>query len=127
MSPVHSIDKVSASVILNAPQSDIFPNMIKISSASTDTTPKITDNKTEKISKHLDDNFLTVGLATMGGFAIGRGTAKIIERPIDNLPASLIGATVCGAAITGMIGFYIAKYGGFFDKERDFRQMFKNI
>jgi hypothetical protein len=124
MSPVHSIDKVSASVILNAPQSDIFPNMIKISSVTTDT---ITDNKTEKTSKYSDNTLLNVGLATMGGFAIGRGTAKIIERPIDNLPASLIGATVCGAAITGMIGFYIAKYGGFFDKERDFRQMFKNL
>ena len=80
-----------------------------------------------KPNPNLNTNLLPVALATMGGFIIGKATGKIVERPIDNFPAGLIGAGVCGAAIIGTTGYYVAKYGGFFDKDRDFKTMFKNM
>jgi hypothetical protein len=135
MSNIPPLDsmKFPASVLLNSPQSDIFPGMIKIAYNNTQ-TPLKTDSqgKTPLIQKEntLDTKknmLLPMGIATITGLAIGRGTAKMIERPIDNLPAGLIGAAVCGAAVVGTTGFYIAQYGGFFDKDRDFKTMFKNL
>jgi len=129
MLPFDYMNKIPASTLSNSPQSDVFPTMVKISS-----NPIVTDYKNPtdkqpaiKTEKKSYDTALAVGLATLGGFALGRGTAQIIERPIDNFPAGLIGASVCGLGILSAVGFYIATYGGFFDKDRDFKTMFKNL
>jgi hypothetical protein len=134
-SSLHSMGKFSTSVLSGCPQSDIFPGMIKIpygeSCAQTEQkTPLIKNKPHQKVTSKESlntQNILPIGVAALVGFAVGKTAGKITERPIDNLPAGLIGASVCGLAMFGSSAFYIAKYGGFFDKDRDYKTMFKNL
>ena len=130
MSSLVSGNKIPASVLVSSPQSDIFPGMVKISAtppASSNSQAVPEKNPLVTSPEPSVNMLLPLGIAAITGLAVGRGTAKMIERPIDNLPAGLIGAAVCGAAVVGTTGFYIAQYGGFFDKDRDFKTMFKNL
>jgi hypothetical protein len=128
-----SVDKIPASALSHYPKSSIFPGMVKIpygEPAIQQEDKKIpTKHKSKKdiVPKNNKDNLVPLGVAAVSGFVLGTQFGTERERPIDNLPAGLIGAAVCSLAFTGTIGFYVAKYGGFFDKDRDYKVIFKNL
>ena len=128
-----SVDKIPASALSRYSQSSIFPGMVKIpygeSVSQQDEKKSPTKHKSSK-QKHVknnQDNLVPLGVAAVAGFALGTQFGTERERPIDNLPAGIIGAAVCGLGFIGTIGFYVAKYGGFFDKDRDYKTIFKNL
>lgn len=129
-----SMEKFSSSLLLNTSHSGIFPGMVKIPytehQSCTEQKASFIKNKLPK-SKHskpfFQNDLVPIGVSGVIGFTLGKTFGKIIERPIDNLSAGLIGASVCGLAVFGTVGFGIAKYGGFFDKDRDYRKILKNL
>jgi hypothetical protein len=138
-SSLDSMEKFSGSLLSNTSQSGIFPGMVKIPYTEHQSQKKQKasfiknkNHKTPFLEKPQENqlpqsDLLPIGVAGVIGFTLGKTFGKIIERPIDNLPAGLIGASVCGLAMLGASGFCIAKYGGFFDKDRDYRKILKNL
>ncbi len=138
-SSLDSMEKFSSSLLSSASQSGIFLGMVKIpytehqpckeqkASFIKNKIPEKTFPKRPQEKQMPQSDLLPIGVAGVVGFTLGKTFGKITERSIDNLSAGLIGASVCGLAMFGTAGFCIAKYGGFFDKDRDYRTMLKNL
>jgi hypothetical protein len=126
-----------SSLQLSDSSSDVVPGMSRVAlvpSKARVNSPSLDIKKKELYYSSLDQANqstvvpnLLVGTLIGGGIAAFSAGRKPIIQHTGNIPAGLIGAGLGVSALLGYTGYQVVKYGGFFDKQRDFYNMFKNL